>query len=179
MTDPRRYHAIYLAALPSGLRTARVAPPLGLDAKHFYPPTAKRAVPQFSLPQLYVAGIDCGNAEAREELKRRVIAHEDDLKWFRTLRDRTEDDRIELAEQLADARRGNRAPTSRRTSRERAERDSRARQCAGNEHYLARDGTTARRGSPRQDRTVAVAHDLDIVAAISALCEPCPDDSPR
>src|SRR5258705_7463263 len=107
MTDPRRYHAIYLAALPSGLRAARAAPPLGLDAKHFYPPTAKRAASQFSLPQLYVAGIDCGNAEAREELKRRGIAHEADLKWFRTLRQRTEDDRIELSQQLADARRGN------------------------------------------------------------------------
>jgi hypothetical protein len=76
MTDPRRYHAIYLAALPSGPRAARVAPPLGLDTKHFYPPMAKRAASQFSLPQLYVAGIDCGNAEAREELKRLVIATE-------------------------------------------------------------------------------------------------------
>jgi GT2 family glycosyltransferase len=107
MTDPRRYHAIYLAALPPGPRAARVVPRLDLDAKHYYPPAAKRAAPQFSLPQLYVAGIDCGNAEARAELKRRVVAHEADLKWFRALRDRTEDDRNVLAEQLADARREN------------------------------------------------------------------------
>jgi GT2 family glycosyltransferase len=107
MTDPRRYQAIYLAALPPGPRAARLGTPPDVDAKHFYPPVAKRAALQFSLPQLYVAGIDCGNAEARAELKRLVVAHEADLKWFRALRDRTEDDRIELAEQLADARREN------------------------------------------------------------------------
>ena len=105
MTDPQRYQAIYLAVLPAGPRAMpQAAPPL-LDAKHFYLPAGEREAPQLSLPQLYVAGVECGNEEARLELKRRVAAFEADFEWFRALRNRVEDDRDALAEQLAMARR--------------------------------------------------------------------------
>ncbi len=107
MTDPQRYQAIYLAALPSGPRATRRDLPPPLDARHYYFETGKRGEPQFSLPQLYVAGVECGNEEARMELKRRVTAFEADLEWFRTLRNRGDDYRDELAQQLEAARREN------------------------------------------------------------------------
>jgi GT2 family glycosyltransferase/glycosyltransferase involved in cell wall biosynthesis len=105
MTDPQRYQAIYLAALPPGPRAIRNALPPLLDAKHFYLPAGAREAPQLSLPQLYIAGVECGNEEARLELKRRVAAFEADFEWLGALRDRVEDDRDALAEQLAVARR--------------------------------------------------------------------------
>ena len=104
MSDPQSYRAIYLAVLPPGPRATSGAPPL-LDGKHFYLPDRERKAPEFSLPQLYVAGVECGNEEARLELRRRVHAFEADVEWFRALRDRVEDNRNELAEQLMVARR--------------------------------------------------------------------------
>jgi O-antigen biosynthesis protein len=101
MTEPRRYQAIYLAALPSAPRAGHRTPPLGLDAKHFYPPAAKRALPQLSLPQLYVAGVECGAEEARKELKRRLAAFETNLELLRARRDRTGDDPGELDDEVA------------------------------------------------------------------------------
>jgi GT2 family glycosyltransferase/glycosyltransferase involved in cell wall biosynthesis len=105
VTDPERYRAIYLAPLPPGARATRLARPPSLDAKHLYLQAGKHDPHHLSLPQLYVAGIECGNEEARTELKRRVAAFEGDLEWIRSLRDRAEDDRNELAEQLEAARR--------------------------------------------------------------------------
>ncbi len=104
MTDPQRYREIYLAALPPGPRAIRPAP-AALDERHFYLDGAKRESQQFSLPQLYVAGVECGHLEARTELKRRIAAFEADLEWVRKLRDRAEDDRNELVAQLTAARR--------------------------------------------------------------------------
>jgi O-antigen biosynthesis protein len=106
VSDPQRYREIYLAALPPGPRATRPVPPT-LDARHFHLDEGKRQSQQFSLPQLYVAGVECGHLEARTELKRRVAAFESDLEWFRKLRDRAEDDRNEIAAQLTAARREN------------------------------------------------------------------------
>ncbi len=108
MTDPQHYQAIYLAALPPGPRAVRrLAAPPPLEARHWYLPSKKSDAPRFSLPELYAAGVECGHAEARVELKRRIDAFEADLEWFRAMRDRAEDDRNQLAEQLAAARREN------------------------------------------------------------------------
>jgi O-antigen biosynthesis protein len=108
MTDPQRYQAIYVAALPPGPRTVRrLAAAPQLESRHWYPPSTKSDAARFSLPQLYVAGVECGHVEARVELKRRIDAFEADLEWFRAMRDRAEDDRNQLSEQLAAARREN------------------------------------------------------------------------
>ena len=80
MTDPQRYLAIYLAPLPPGPRAMRplVQAP-AIDAGHCYFAGDQHAK-QFSLPQLFTAGVECGHTEARTELKRRVA------KWPETKR---------------------------------------------------------------------------------------------
>ncbi len=103
MTDPRRYQAIYLAALPAGPRAGPRVPPLGLAAKHFYPPTGNRAAPQLSLPQLYIAGVECGAGEARKELKRRLATFESNLELLRARHHETSGDPEEDDDQLAAA----------------------------------------------------------------------------
>ncbi|MEO8739689.1 MAG: glycosyltransferase [Casimicrobiaceae bacterium] len=105
MIDPQRYLAIYLAPLPPGaraLRSATQAP--AIDAAHCYFASDRHAK-QFSLPELFTAGVECGHTEARTELKRRVAKFESDLEWVRALRDRAEDNRSALAQQLAAAQR--------------------------------------------------------------------------
>ena len=105
MTDPQRYLAIYLAPLPPGPRAVRpLAQAPAIDAGHCYFASDKHAK-QLSLPQLFTAGVECGHTEARTELKRRVAKFESDLEWVRALRDRAEDNRSALAQQLAAAQR--------------------------------------------------------------------------
>ena len=70
MTDPQRYLAIYLAPL-TARRDARERRVPSLDPRHWSPPAAASAKP-LSLPELFLAGVDCGNAEARSELRRRL-----------------------------------------------------------------------------------------------------------
>ena len=72
MTDPQRYLAIYLAPL-AGRRVTRGERAPSLDPRHWSPPAAAPAQP-LSLPQLFIAGVDCGNAEARTELRRQIEA---------------------------------------------------------------------------------------------------------
>jgi GT2 family glycosyltransferase/glycosyltransferase involved in cell wall biosynthesis len=107
VTDPQRYAAVYLSVLPVGPRALRRTTPPQLDARHFYLAADKAAAPQLSLSQLYVAGVECGNEEARTELRRQVVAFEANIEWIRSLRDRLENDRNTLAEQLVAARRQN------------------------------------------------------------------------
>ena len=105
MTDPKRYLAIYLAPLPPGPRATRTSAQVpDVDTRHCYFAAHKHAK-QFSLPQLFTAGVECGHTEARTELKRRVAAFESDLEWVRALRDRAEDNRSALAQQLATVQR--------------------------------------------------------------------------
>jgi len=105
VTEPQRYLAIYLKPLPPGSRAVRpLAPVPALEARHCYFAGDKDAK-QYSLPQLFSAGVECGHTEARIELKRRVAAFESDIAWVRALRDRAEDNRNLLAQQLATAQR--------------------------------------------------------------------------
>ncbi|HEY7943091.1 MAG: glycosyltransferase [Burkholderiales bacterium] len=75
MTDPQQYLAIYLAPLATRAR-ARAGPTAqpALDARHWSMPEAEQAADVLSLPQLFRAGVECGSAEARTELKRQVAA---------------------------------------------------------------------------------------------------------
>jgi O-antigen biosynthesis protein len=108
MTDPREYLQIYLALLPGGPRATRrrEAPP-SLDSRHYYLQAGNAQASSHSLMQLYVAGVECGLGEARTELKRRIAVVEPILKSAHKSGNLAADDRIELAEQLAHARREN------------------------------------------------------------------------
>jgi O-antigen biosynthesis protein len=106
MTDSQRYLALYLAPLPPGSRARRqLAEVPALDPERCYLSAGEQDAPQLSLPQLFTAGVECGHAEARAELKRRIAAYEAALEGYRALRDRAQDDRKELAAQLAAAQR--------------------------------------------------------------------------
>ena len=104
MIDPQRYLAIYLAPLPPGPRASRqLEHPPALDPRHCYPPGSDASSRYMSLPQLFTAAVECGHAEARAELKRRVAIVETDMVGFRALQDREHDDRRHLAAELAQA----------------------------------------------------------------------------
>jgi GT2 family glycosyltransferase len=74
--DPQRYAERYLAPLPVAKSARDVALP-ELDAHHFTDDAA--SAPPMSLAQLVAAGLDCGHAEARVELKRRSAAADEEL----------------------------------------------------------------------------------------------------
>ncbi len=73
-TDPQRYLAIYLAPLATRTRKRVDATAPVLEARHWSMPQGQPAAEPLSLPQLFTAGVEGGNAEARDELKRRVAA---------------------------------------------------------------------------------------------------------
>ena len=75
MTDPQRYLAIYLAPLATRVRKrGNPGGPPTLEARHWSMPEARPVAEALSLPQLFSAGVECGNAEARTELKRQIAA---------------------------------------------------------------------------------------------------------
>ncbi len=75
MTDPQRYLAIYLAPLATRVRKrGNPGGPPALEARHWSMPEARPVAEVLSLPQLFSAGVECGNAEARTELKRQIAA---------------------------------------------------------------------------------------------------------
>ena len=88
VTDPQRYLAFYLGPLPVGARpcTPLAAQP-ELDSRHWYAGAEDGETDELSLSTLYTAGVECGHAEARAELKRRVAAAEAELVEFRAIRD--------------------------------------------------------------------------------------------
>ncbi|HEY2863183.1 MAG TPA: glycosyltransferase [Casimicrobiaceae bacterium] len=81
MTDSERYRAIYLAPLAGRVRRRYdpEAPPV-LEPRHWAMPSGQAVPEALSLPQLFVAGVEGGNAEARRELKRYVAAIDTALK---------------------------------------------------------------------------------------------------
>ncbi|HWD34855.1 MAG TPA: hypothetical protein VG840_01760, partial [Casimicrobiaceae bacterium] len=74
--DPQRYAERYLAPLPVAKSARDVALP-ELDPHHFTDDAASES--PMSLAQLVTAGLDCGHAEARAELKRRSAAADEEL----------------------------------------------------------------------------------------------------
>ncbi len=104
--DPARYLAQYLAPVPAAPRRATaIADALALPDHHFHPVHVAVEAPDLTLPQLYVAGVECGHGEARAELKRRVDVVAAQLDEYRAVRDRAQGDRQELAAQLLAAER--------------------------------------------------------------------------
>ena len=125
MSDPARYLDRYLAPV-AGVARPRARPEdiAALDVHHFYPePTHPVEAPDLTLSQLYAAGVECGHAEARAELKRRVavvagqierrvevvtgaLQHRiGELEQYRVLRDQALVDREKLAAELQAAQR--------------------------------------------------------------------------
>ena len=109
MTDVESYLAQYLWPIPSLPRAPREAEALTIEARHCYLPDGQSATQHFSLPHLFISGVECGHAEARAELKRRVGEVDAQLEELRTVRDRAQGDREELAAQLLAAQREQRA----------------------------------------------------------------------
>jgi GT2 family glycosyltransferase/glycosyltransferase involved in cell wall biosynthesis len=103
--DIARYRKLYLAPLAAGPR-ADVRPGAlpALDERHFYLKEGDVEVVPLSLPQLYVAGVECGHTAARGELKHQigtVSAQLDHLReHFREVQARAKDDRETLAGEL-------------------------------------------------------------------------------
>jgi GT2 family glycosyltransferase/glycosyltransferase involved in cell wall biosynthesis len=102
MMDPARYLALYLAPLAEAAPTQRDAVP-ALEARHWYRDRDVMPADVLSLPALFTAGIECGHAEARRELRRRIEVLDEKLAHARA---RRQDDRGELLAELAAARRG-------------------------------------------------------------------------
>ena len=73
-----------------------------LDERHFYLDEGPADAPQLSLAQLFSAGVECGHAEARNELKRRVAVVDQQLEEFRAVRDQAQE---HLAAELLSAQR--------------------------------------------------------------------------
>jgi hypothetical protein len=97
--DPLRYAALYTAALPRARARAAPRRPCRCSATGTsIRPRDRPAAPHAA--QLYVAGVECGHTEARQELKRRVAAAEAELETFHAVRDRAQGDREELAAEL-------------------------------------------------------------------------------
>ncbi|MGH8713122.1 MAG: glycosyltransferase, partial [Casimicrobiaceae bacterium] len=65
---------VYLAPLAARGRRVRVGAGPALDPRRWSMPEQGEAADALSLPQLFSAGVECGNAEARAELKRQVAA---------------------------------------------------------------------------------------------------------
>ena len=104
--DPSRYLAQYLAPLPTERRPGTsIRDALALPDHHFHPVQGTVEAPDLTMPQLYVAGVECGHGEARSELKRRVGVVAAQLDEYRAIRDRAQGDRQELAAQLLVAER--------------------------------------------------------------------------
>jgi GT2 family glycosyltransferase/glycosyltransferase involved in cell wall biosynthesis len=104
--EPARYVALYAAVLPAGPRARRPALSLPtLADRNFHLGTIEQ--PPLTLPQLYTAGVECGHTEARQELKRRVTAVDQQLEEFRAVRDKAQGDREQLAVDLLNAQRTN------------------------------------------------------------------------
>ena len=104
--DPVRYLAQYLAPVPTERRPgAAIRDALALPDHHFHLVQGTVEAPDLTLPQLYVAGVECGHGEARSELKRRVGVVAAQLDEYRAIRDRAQGDRQELAAQLLVAER--------------------------------------------------------------------------
>ncbi len=106
--DPARYAAMYLAPLPAGARSRKLPGEVpSLDPHHFYLAEGQVELPPLSLVQLYSAGVECGHTLSKEELKRRVAVVQAQLDEYRAVRDKAQDDREQLANELLAAMRRN------------------------------------------------------------------------
>jgi GT2 family glycosyltransferase/glycosyltransferase involved in cell wall biosynthesis len=108
MSAPRNYLGLYLAPMPTAPRQRKGdTGVLALADKHYFAPTAPAERAELPLQRLFTAGVECGQTEARAELKRRVavvdetLADVDEtLAELNAIRDRARGDRELLANEL-------------------------------------------------------------------------------
>jgi GT2 family glycosyltransferase/glycosyltransferase involved in cell wall biosynthesis len=103
--DPARYRTLYLAPMPAGPRVRRVDEALpALDDRHFYLKEGEVEVVPLPLPQLFVAGVECGHTAARLELKHQIGTVSAQLEHlrehFKAVQERAKGDREQLAGEL-------------------------------------------------------------------------------
>src|SRR4051812_34584070 len=103
--DATRYRKLYLAPFAATPRAAALPEMLpAFDERHFYLKEGEVEVVPLSLPQLFVAGVECGHTAARGELKHQigtVSAQLDHLRdHFREVQERAKGDREQLAGEL-------------------------------------------------------------------------------
>ena len=96
--DTARYRTLYLAPIPVAPRARALPEALpAFDERHFYLREGDVEVVPLSLPQLFVAGVECGHTAARGELKHQigtVFSQLEQLReHFREVQDRAKDDR--------------------------------------------------------------------------------------
>jgi GT2 family glycosyltransferase len=104
MSPTKSYVGIYLAPIPAGPRQRRSTPEsLALADRHYFAPSAKAENAELPLQRLFSAGVECGQTEARAELKRRVVAVDETLAELSAIRDRARGDREQLANELLSA----------------------------------------------------------------------------
>jgi len=103
--DLARYRKLYLSPIPATPRGGQLPDALpAFDERHFFLKEGQSEVVPLSLPQLFVAGVECGHTAARNELKHQigtVSAQLDQLReHFRQVQDRAKGDREQLAGEL-------------------------------------------------------------------------------
>ena len=104
MSNAEIYVALYLAPMAAGPRIRRGLPDaLALADKHYFPPSEAADPSGLPLRRLFSAGVECGQTEARAELKRRVAIVDDTLAELDAVRDHAMGDRQRLATELLSA----------------------------------------------------------------------------
>jgi GT2 family glycosyltransferase/glycosyltransferase involved in cell wall biosynthesis len=103
--DTARYRKLYLAPIAPGPRVpAQSAPLPPLDERNFYLRKGEVEVVPLSLPDLYVAGVECGHTAARGELKHQIGTIHQQLTHlredFEALQERSKGDKDQLANEL-------------------------------------------------------------------------------
>jgi GT2 family glycosyltransferase/glycosyltransferase involved in cell wall biosynthesis len=103
--DIARYRKLYLAPIAPGPRvpaSPETMPPL--DERNFYLREGEVEVVPLSLPELYVAGVECGHTAARGELKHQIGTVHQQLTHlredFEALQERSKGDKAQLANEL-------------------------------------------------------------------------------
>ena len=105
MSPAKSYVSFYLAPIPPGPRRRQSVPEaLGLADRHYLRPNALAGSAELSLSRLFRAGVECGQTEARAELKRRAAVVDDTVAELSAIRDRARNDREQLANQLLSAK---------------------------------------------------------------------------
>ena len=103
--DIARYRKLYLAPIEPAPRSRGLPEGLPvLGEGNFYLKEGEVEVVPLSLPELYVAGVECGHTAARGELKHQIGTVQQQLDHvredFRELQERSKGDNAQLANEL-------------------------------------------------------------------------------
>ena len=104
-----RYRALYLAPFSPAAPGREPGAAPAVDLLHYYLPPGQSEPAPLSLPELYTSGVECGHRGARLELKRQLGLAHAKLMDFNAVLDRVKADYTQLATQLAETQRGERA----------------------------------------------------------------------